>query len=90
MTKTIKNAKKNYFSDKFGENKQNPSKLWSLIKSLTDDDAGKNESAQFLTENGLTIKDKKATAETFKRFFTDSQNNFASTSASMGTEQTCT
>ena len=41
-----------------------------------------------MTENGLTIKDKEAIAETFNRFFTDSQNNFASTSASVGTEQT--
>ena len=89
VTKTIRNAKKTYFRDKFRENKQNPSKLWSLIKGLTNDDAGKNESAQFLSENGLTIKDKEAIAKTFNRFFTDLQKNFASTSASVGTAQTC-
>ena len=46
------------------------------------------KSARFLTENGLIIKDKEAIAETFNRFFTDSQKNFASTSASVETEQT--
>ena len=69
MTKTIRNAKKTYFRDKIRENKQNPSKLWNLIKSLTNDDGGKNESVQFLTENGTTIRDKEAIAETFDRFF---------------------
>ena len=29
VTKTTRNAKKTYFSDKIRENKQNPSKLWS-------------------------------------------------------------
>ncbi|CAB3982545.1 Hypothetical predicted protein, partial [Paramuricea clavata] len=88
VTKTIRNAKKNYFSDKFQENKQNPSKLWNLIKNLTNDDAGKNESVKFLTENSTTLKDKVTIAETFNRFFVDQQNNLASTSAPVEIEQT--
>ncbi len=88
VTKIIRNAKKTYFSDKFRESKQNPSKLWNLIKGLTNDNAEKNESAQFLTENGMTIRDKENIAEIFNRFFTDPQNNFAFTSAPVGSEQT--
>ena len=71
ITNLIRNAKQNYFKDKFSEHKNNSSKLWNLIKCLSNDgDVNKSRISQ-IVENDVVITDNTTIPNIFNRYFID-------------------
>ena len=82
VTKLIRETKKTYFKDKVAENKQNPRKLWNLIKGLSKDGSS-HEGVRRLIEGDESILEKMTIAETLNSFFINQQNT---TSATLGSD----
>lgn len=78
VTNLIKETKKTYFKNKVTENKQNPRKLWNLIKCLSKDDDRHESGVERLIEDDVVITDKKDIAETLNSFFVNQQNKLMS------------
>ena len=51
----IRNKKKKYFKSKVNEHRENPNKLWSLIKDLSRASLGENNGVRQLKENGELV-----------------------------------
>ncbi|PFX17087.1 putative RNA-directed DNA polymerase from transposon BS [Stylophora pistillata] len=64
-------TKQSYFKDKVTENRNNSRKLWNLIKCLSKDDEGAENSIKELVENKINISDKQSIAEILNSFFVD-------------------
>ncbi|CAB4003197.1 Hypothetical predicted protein [Paramuricea clavata] len=71
FTSLIRNAKQNYFKDKFSEHKNNSSKLWNLIKCLSKDGGENKSGISHIVENKVVITDSTSIAEIFNRYFID-------------------
>ena len=69
VTNLIRDAKQNYFKDKFSEHKNNSSKLWNLIKCLSNDgDVNKSRISQII-ENDVVITDSTSIANIFNSLY---------------------
>ena len=71
VTSLIRNAKQNYFKDKFSEHKNNSSKLWNLIKCLSKDGGENKSGISQVVEDEVVITDSTSIAEIFNRYFID-------------------
>ena len=69
VTQLIRNKKKNYFKSKVNEHRENPNKLWSLIKDLSRASLGENNGVRQLNENGELVTESRSIAEIFNSFF---------------------
>ena len=69
VTPLIRNKKKNYFKSKVNEHRENPNKLWSLIKDLSRASLGENNGVRQLNENGELVTESRSIAEIFNSFF---------------------
>ncbi len=63
VTSLIRNAKQNYFKDKFSEHKNNSSKLWNLIKCLSEDGGENKSGISQVVENEVVITDSTSIAD---------------------------
>lgn len=69
VTQQIRSAKQAYFKDKVIENKNNPRKLWNLIKCLSKNSEVNETGISYLIEDGKNISDKQTIAEILNTFF---------------------
>jgi uncharacterized caspase-like protein len=74
VTQLIRNKKKNYFKSKVNEHRDNPNKLWSLIKDLSRASLGENNGVRQLNENGDLVMESRSIAEIFNSFFVCNHN----------------
>ena len=79
ITNLIRDAKQNYFKDKFSEHKNNSSKLWNEIKCLSNDGYINKSRISQIIKNDVVITDSTSIANIFNSYFIDrSANDLAS------------
>ena len=81
VTSLIRNAKQNYFKDKFSEHKNNSSKLWNLIKCLSKDGGENKSGISQVVDSEVVITDSTSIAEIFNRYFIDIRTKYLSSFA---------
>ena len=66
---SIRNAKEKYFKNQFTEHKNNPKRLWSLIKNLTREDVNNHAPIRQLKEEAKFLTDTLDIAECLNHWF---------------------
>ena len=69
MTQNIGNAKKSFFDSQVNEYRNNPKKLWFLIRELSREQQTQTANVPRLNENGEIINDSNHTADLFNSFY---------------------
>ena len=71
----IRKAKEHHFKNQFAESKDNPKKLWSLIRNLTRQDVNKHGDIRQLKDGENIVTDKWSGAELFNLYFVNQPFN---------------
>ena len=86
VTKAIRLAKKEYFQNQVKENRNNPKKLWSLIKTLTRKNVNNHVNINSLRDkNGISHDEKDQLVEMLNSFFVNQPQELLGTSSSTTT-----
>ena len=71
----IRKAKEHHFKNQFAESKDNPKKLWGLIRNLTRQDVNKHGDIRQLKDGENIVTDKRSVAELFNLYFVNQPFN---------------
>ena len=71
----IRKAKEHHFKNQFAESKDNPKKLWCLIRNLTRQDVNKHGDIRRLKDLENIVTDKRSVAELFNLYFANQPFN---------------
>ena len=83
VTKAIRLAKKEYFQNQVKDNRNNPKKLWSLIKTLTRENVNNHVNINSLKDkNGISHDEKGQLVEMLNSFFVNQPRELLGTSSS--------